>query len=252
MDASPYVIFSYSIRSPSTKETYFRRLRLFFDAIPISGSTFEDRCNLFVEMGKQDPSWAFNCILKYTLSQKERIERKEITAGTLRNCVKVVKTFCEITDVMIPWKKIARGLPRVKRYADDRAPTIEEIRKICEYPDRRIKAIVYTMVSSGIRVGAWDYLKWGNVVPIKKDDYLVAAKMTIYAGEADEYFTFISPEAFSALESWMEFRKKSGESISSDSWLMRNLWNSLRPEENSICKKVIKNFLRHIRNSGYD
>jgi len=83
MDASPYVIFSYSIRSPSTKETYFRRLRLFFDAIPISGSTFEDRCNLFVEMGQQDPSWAFNCILKYTLSQKEMIERKEITAGTL-------------------------------------------------------------------------------------------------------------------------------------------------------------------------
>jgi hypothetical protein len=240
MDASPYVIFSYSIRSPSTKETYFRRLRLFFDAVSINGSTFEDRCNLFVEKGKQDPNWAFNSILKYTLSQKERVERKEITAGTLRNCVKVVKTFCEITDVIIPWKKITRGLPRVKRYADDRAPTIEEIRKICEYPDRRIKPIVYTMVSSGIRVGAWDYLKWGNIVPIKKDDCLVAAKMTVYAGEADEYFTFISPEAFRALESWMEFRKKSGEPITSGSWLMRNLWNSLRPDENSISKKLIK------------
>ncbi|MGE5821488.1 MAG: hypothetical protein ACM31M_02750 [Nitrososphaerota archaeon] len=35
---------------------------------------------------------------------------------------------------MIPWKKITRRLPRVKRYADDRAPTIEEIRKIIEYP----------------------------------------------------------------------------------------------------------------------
>jgi integrase len=241
MDASPYVIFSYSIRSPSTKETYFRRLRLFFDAVSINGSTFEDRCNLFAEKGKQDPNWAFNSILKYTLSQKERVERKEITAGTLRNCVKVVKTFCEITDVMIPWKKITRGLPRVKRYADDRAPTIEEIRKICEYPDRRIKAIVYTMISSGIRVGAWDYLKWGNIVPIKKNDCLVAAKMTVYSGEADEYFTFISREAFMALETWMEFRKKSGESISSDSWIMRNLWNSLRPEENSISKKLANN-----------
>lgn len=169
MDTSPYVIYSYSIRSHSTKETYFRRLRLFFDAVSINGSTFEDRCNLFVEKGKQDPNWAFNSVLKY-----------------------------------------------------------------------RIKLIVYTMVSSGIRVGAWDYLKWGNVVPIKKDEYLVAAKMTVYAGEADEYFTFMSPEAFRALESWMESRKKSGESISSDSWLMRNLWNSLRPEENSISKKLAR------------
>jgi hypothetical protein len=29
----------------------------------------------------------------------------------------------------IPWKKITRGLPKGKKYADDRIPTIEEIRK---------------------------------------------------------------------------------------------------------------------------
>jgi hypothetical protein len=29
-----------------------------------------------------------------------------------------------------------------------------------EYPDRRIKPIVYTMASSGMRLGAWDYLRW--------------------------------------------------------------------------------------------
>jgi hypothetical protein len=29
------------------------------------------------------------------------------------------------------------GLPRVRKFGDDRAPTIEEIRKVIEYPDRR-------------------------------------------------------------------------------------------------------------------
>ena len=47
-----------------------------------------------------------------------------------------------MADIAIPWKKITRGLPIGRRYADDRIPTIEEIRKISEYPDRRIKAIV--------------------------------------------------------------------------------------------------------------
>jgi hypothetical protein len=65
--------------------------------------------------------------------------------------------FCEVTDIGIPWKKITRGLPKGRMYADDRAPTLEEISKIIEYPDRRIKPIVYTMASSGIRVGAWDF-----------------------------------------------------------------------------------------------
>lgn len=51
MDASPYVMFAYSIRSPYTKETYFRRLRRFFDAVSIDGITFEDRCNQFAEKG---------------------------------------------------------------------------------------------------------------------------------------------------------------------------------------------------------
>ena len=33
------------------------------------------------------------------------------------------------------------GLPKEKKYAEDRAPTIEEIQKLLKYPDRRIKVI---------------------------------------------------------------------------------------------------------------
>ena len=63
-----------------------------------------------------------------------------------------------MADITIAWKKITRGLPRGKRYADDRIPTIEELKKLIEYPDRRIKAIVYTMLSSGVRLGFWNFL----------------------------------------------------------------------------------------------
>jgi hypothetical protein len=45
---------------------------------------------------------------------------------------------------------------------------------MCEYPDRRIKPLVYTMVSSGIRVGAWDYLRWRDIQPIEHDSQIVA------------------------------------------------------------------------------
>ena len=66
---------------------------------------------------------------------KEIVEIKEITAATALNYVKTIKLFCEMNDILLPWKRITRGLPKARRYADDRAPTIDEIRKIIEYPD---------------------------------------------------------------------------------------------------------------------
>jgi hypothetical protein len=69
---------------------------------------------------------------------------------------------------------------KIRRHANDRAPTIEEILKICEYPDRRIKGIVYTMASSGIRLGTWDYLQWKDTQPIERQGKIVAAKIIVY------------------------------------------------------------------------
>lgn len=85
------------------------------------------------------------------------------------NFVKALKLFCEMSDVPVSWKKITRGLPKIRSFANDRAPTIEEIHKMTEYPDRRMKAILFTMASSGFRLGAWDYLRWKDIDQIIKN-----------------------------------------------------------------------------------
>jgi hypothetical protein len=41
-----------------------------------------------------------------------------------------------MNDLQIPWKRITRGLPKGRKHAYDRAPTIEEIKRIVDYPDR--------------------------------------------------------------------------------------------------------------------
>jgi hypothetical protein len=168
------------------------------------------------------------------------VNRKEITGATVRNYIKSIKLFCEMADIPIPWKKITRGLPTGRRYADDRIPTIEEIRKISEYPDRRIKAIVYTMTSSGIRLGAWDYLKWGDIKPLQRNGKVVAAKVIVYAGEDEEYFTFISPEAWQALYGWIKYRESSGELINNDSGVMRDLWDTKVPQGRGLATRPKK------------
>jgi integrase len=128
-----------------------------------------ERSKVFRDRAKNNANnsngWTFSCIIRYIQHQKERAERKEITARTVKNYFQVIKLFCEMSDISLPWKRIRRGLPKSRKFA----PTIEEISKIIEYLDRRIKVIIYTMASSGIRVGAWDYLKWKHIIPDTKE-----------------------------------------------------------------------------------
>jgi hypothetical protein len=209
-----------------TKDRYETRVAKFFDFIGLDKEcqNIEDKARIFASRGEEDINWAFSNVLRFIHFQKGRVDKKEISGATVRNYAKSIKLFCDMANIPIPWKKITRGLPRGKKYADDRTPALEEIRKLVEYPDRRIKAIVYTMASSGIRVGAWDYLQWGHIRPLERDGKVIAAKMIVYAGEDEEYFTFISPEALQALREWMTYRQTSGECITENSWVMRDLW----------------------------
>jgi integrase len=221
----PWMLFLYALKAPATKDKYIERLAKFLDFVGYGG-TKEEKARAFAARARADPNYAFNSILKFFQAKREQIDRKEMAIGTVRNYLKSIKLFCDMADLGIPWAKIARGLPRAKRFADDRAPTLEEIRKIVEYPDRRIKPVVYMMVSTGIRVGAWDYLKYGHITPIERGAKLVAAKVLVYAGTPDSYATFMTQEAYREVEAWMKFRKQCGEKISTDSWVMRDLWDT--------------------------
>lgn len=75
-------------------------------------------------MAAKNRQWAFACIVKFLSAQKARYDAKEITAGTLRNYYKPLRVFCEANDVEIAWLKITRGLPRPRKFAQDRAPPI--------------------------------------------------------------------------------------------------------------------------------
>jgi hypothetical protein len=140
---SPYDMFKYYIRSELTRKYYERRLRKFLDFIQfeIEIKEMEKRCNNFAKKGKDNVNWTISQIIRFLHFQKERVEKEEITAATLKNFIKSLKVFCDSADLDIPWKKVTRGLPKGRQAANDRPPTIEEIRKLVEYPDRRIKPV---------------------------------------------------------------------------------------------------------------
>jgi hypothetical protein len=109
------------------------------------------------------------------------------------------------------------------------------------------------MISSGIRIGAWDYLKWKHIIPIEKEGKIVAAKIIVYAGEPEQYFSFITSEAYNSLKEWMDYRASYGEGINGNSWLMRDIWQKthhryshrigLASEPEQLKSSAIKNMI---------
>jgi len=225
---TPYDNFLYALKAKETKRQYPHRLDKFLVFMGLKG-TIEEKCTKLYEFTKINGDSIQSYIIKFINFQKKRIENKEISEGTLVNYIKAIKLFYSMNDIVINWKKIGKGLPAERHNADDRIPTMEEIKKLLKHPDRRIKPIVYIMLSAGIRVGSWDFLKWKHIIPIFRNDVLAAAKIILKNTKINnrEYYSFITPEAYHSLKDWMDFRALHGEVITGESWLMRDTWEKI-------------------------
>ena len=189
--------------------------------------TVSQQASEFLEKAKTDAVWAQRSIMRFVESQKERASTGQIAFVTIRNYYKAIKLLCDMNEIVLGWKMITKGLPKQINASNDRTPNIEEIKNLIEYPDRRIKPIIFTLASSGIRLGAWDFLQWKHIVPIHGNHReVLAAKIIVYAGENEEYYSFINRPTYDESKKWMDFRASYGEKITGESWLMRDLWKT--------------------------
>lgn len=216
--------FLAGIRSPKTRTKYQRLAAELFDYLELSG-TFEEQCDAFAKKAKSDSQWATHSMVSFLTSLRPRYVAGEIKESTLYDYTKPIALFCFMNDIPINWKKIRKGLPKVRPYGDDRAPTLEEIRQIISTTDRRIKPIALMMVASGCRVEAFDYMDWGHLVPVKNSEGdVTVAKIRIYAGDPEEYETYITPEAYKAVEDYVRYREKAGEKVTNETPIIRDLF----------------------------
>lgn len=156
---NPLAMFMYALEAPESKRQYPKRLKVFLDFLTskneLSNSDLENQCRGFITRSKTDPKWANKKLMDFVLYQNERVYKEEIVYGTIRNYLKAIKLFLDMNSdtPIVNWKRITKGLPSGKSAANDRAPTMDEIKKLIEYHDRRIKSIIYCMVSGGFRMG---------------------------------------------------------------------------------------------------
>jgi integrase len=211
--------FRAAMRNAATRDPYERRLIGFLKNVMMTPDEF-------VAKAKSQPGTIEKILISFISAENDRVEKGEITAGTVGNALKAVKILLEMNDVTsVNWKKIKRVLPKARRYALDRIPTIDEIGNIIEGADIRGKPLTLIFISSGIREGAIEQLKVCDYTRIEG-----IGRLIVYNGDPERYVTFVSPEASDALDKYLTFRRQHGEMVSADSPLFRDKFDPIKNE----------------------
>jgi hypothetical protein len=97
----PIQTFLYALRAPETKRKYPQRLQFFFDFVFPDISDLNAQAIEFVKRAKGNDQFVYSSFLNFIVAQNRRVDKKEITAGTVRNYYKSAKLFCEINDIIV-------------------------------------------------------------------------------------------------------------------------------------------------------
>jgi integrase len=197
-------LFLSSIRSPHTKQAYNGYFKKYQEFVGINEDIF---CG-------NNPRLIEQKIIEFITDMKAR--GKGYSA--IHNYAAAVLAFYKINDVVLNISKINKFIPLQSRVRKDRAYTHEEISKILEFADERMRVVILLMVSAGIRRGALPYLRLRDL-----DDN--NRKLTVYENEKEEYFSFITPECKKAVDSYLDMRARFGEKLDKNSFLIREHFN---------------------------
>jgi integrase len=202
LESKQYSNFVNSINSEQTRRQYEYSLTQFLKHYQIG-------LDSFLGLSQKEMS---DFIINYLVNKKISRQYKIVIFSA-------IKHSCEMNDVILNWKKLKKFVKSDKTKnsinGKDRGYEDTEIQKILEFSDQRLKTAFLLLASTGIRIGALQLIKIGDLEPI---DNLY--KITIYSGENEEYFTFCTPECAKEIREYLDFRTRRGEKITKDSYLI--------------------------------
>lgn len=195
--------FINSLKSPETKKSYSYALRKY-----MSYHSLSNYSDLMLADKEQK-------IKEYVI----HLNNRGVSKSWYMTLFASLKNFYEMNDVEdIKWNKLKRYQGEEQPKHEDRRYLVEEIHKLVQNANLKLKATILLMASSGVRVGALPTLATGHLE--KKGDLY---KVNVYKGQKGkgQYYTFCTPEATKAIDAYLEFRERCGEKIGPQSLLFR-------------------------------
>jgi len=174
--------------------------------------------------------------------------RKRISPNSIPPIFAGLELFFVMNSKNLQFKKIRKMFPEKIKKSGSAAWTNEDIQKMLEFAkSRRNKALIHFITSTGCRVGVLPDLKHKHITEMS----LGCKAVLIYEGTNEEYYSFLTPEASTALETYFEERRSHGEPLLPDSPVFSKISQSGVSQRHAPDLSSIKSIvLRIIRGSG--
>ena len=228
------LLFENSVKSKITFREYLKRLE-----------KFRIFCNAgsFDALSRIEPRNLQERLEDYIMLRKRQINPNSIPVEFF-----AVKSFLEINEVDLKWRKITKLFPAKIKKTGRRAYTTEEVQRILSTAtELRTRAIIHFLASSGVRIGALSSLRMRHLLEMP----LGCKAVCVYEDAIEEYWTFISHEAVKALDEYLNKRKSDGESINLESPVFREWeFDNTKPVRSISEKALIVCMQRALRRSG--
>ncbi len=202
-------LFEESIKSEVTKKGYKKRLENFLRFTKIKD---------YDSMAKTDPKILQQLVENYVIQLKQKHRLGALRASSFNMYLAPLELFCSQNDIVLNFKKVKKMFPPRQKLTGEEPFTTQDVSRMLKNCNARWRAIVHFLASTGVRPGAIFDLRLGDTKEI--GDCSMAA--TIYAGDPQEYWVFLTPEATKALKEYLDKRQFDGEKLGPDSPVFRN------------------------------
>ncbi len=160
----------------------------------------ESGMRLLIERSVANPVYTRGLVIRFTRDRSATVSRGEVTDHAVKNCIWPIKLALEMNDVPISSRKLLKLVPRSPRVGKDGEYTLEEIRRMLPHVSLHVRVPILFMCSSEMRVGAFVYLKVGDVSPLVEGDKLVCGKVVVCSWEGDTEYEALISEAYLAFK----------------------------------------------------
>jgi len=173
--------------------------------------------------------------------------KKKLSPNTIPVTFAAIEHFFIINDLNCNFKKLHKMYPAKIKKTGNKAWSTQDIQKMLRSSvKKRTRALILFLESTGCRVGIVEELKLKHLTEMPGK----CKSVLFYEGSTDEYIGFLTPEASTTLDEYLEERRQDGENINPESPVFREGYKLAMLPAKHISKLMAQSLLSKCVNNA--